>query len=93
MSADLRSAFADLEAALDRLQAVIEQRREADLHNAALESDVQALSVDRARLADRLDKAEARAATLENANRDVSRRIVGAMEGIRSAIATDSNGA
>ena len=93
MSTDVPNAISDLDAALDRLQTVIEQRRELDARNDALESDVQALSADRARLADRLDKAEARAASLENANRDVSRRIVGAMENIRSAMAADVHGA
>jgi hypothetical protein len=47
---------------------------------------VQTLSAERSRLADRLDKAEARAARLEGANRDASRRIVAAVESIRSVL-------
>ncbi|MHA1190429.1 MAG: DUF4164 family protein [Alphaproteobacteria bacterium] len=93
MSSDLRSSIASLDAALDRLQVVVERRKEGDLRSDTLESDVQALSADRARLADRLDKAEARASSLEDANKDVSQRIVGAMESIRSAMTADSNGA
>ncbi len=93
MSSDLRSSIASLDAALDRLQVVVERRKEGDLRSDTLESDVQALSADRARLADRLDKAEARASSLEDANKDVSQRIVGAMETIRGAMTADSNGA
>ena len=48
---------------------------------------MQRLGTDRSRLAQSLDAAEARAARLEEANREVSRRLVAAMELIREILA------
>ncbi len=45
------------------------------------------LGTDRSRLAQSLDAAEARSARLEEANREVSRRLVAAMETIREVLA------
>ena len=86
MSSKLDDAVTGLNTALDQLQAAIERRRLAGTRNDALESEVQTLNADRARLADRLDKAEARAARLESVNKDVSHRLVGAMETIRGVL-------
>mgnify|MGYP006198435425 CR=1 FL=1 len=46
-----------------------------DLGAEGLADEVQMLTADRARLAESLDQAQARAAKLENVNRDVSRRL------------------
>jgi hypothetical protein len=48
---------------------------------------MQRLGTDRSRLAQSLDAAEARSARLEEANREVSRRLVAAMESIREVLA------
>ena len=54
---------------------------------AGLEGELQRLGTDRSRLAQSLDAAEARSARLEEANREVSRRLVAAMESIRDVLA------
>ena len=48
---------------------------------------MQRLGTDRSRLAQSLDAAEERSGRLEEANREVSRRLVGAMESIREVLA------
>ena len=47
---------------------------------------------DRARLADLLDKSEAKVTRLDAINRDVSHKLVEAMETIRSVLQTDTGG-
>ena len=50
------------------------------------EEEVQRMNADRTRLAQELDASEARAERLENANKEVSRRLVTAMETIRAVL-------
>ena len=50
------------------------------------EEEVQRMNTDRTRLAQELDASEARAERLENANKEVSRRLVTAMETIRAVL-------
>jgi hypothetical protein len=50
------------------------------------EAEVQRMGADRARLAQEIDKAEARAERLAEVNREVSRRLVAAMETIRAVL-------
>ena len=52
-----------------------------------LEGELQRLGTDRSRLAQSLDAAEARSGRMEEANREVSRRLVAAMESIRDVLA------
>ena len=47
---------------------------------------MQRLNADRSRLAQELDTSEARAERLEEANKEVSRRLVTAMETIRAVL-------
>ncbi|AAL51493.1 hypothetical cytosolic protein [Brucella melitensis bv. 1 str. 16M] len=47
---------------------------------------MQRMNADRSRLAQELDQSEARAERLEAANREVSRRLVTAMETIRAVL-------
>jgi hypothetical protein len=47
---------------------------------------VQRMNADRARLAQELDNSEARGERLEEANKEVSRRLVTAMETIRAVL-------
>ncbi len=50
------------------------------------ETEVQQVNADRGQLAEKLDKSEARSARLESINKEVSRRLVDAMESIRAVI-------
>ncbi len=72
--------------ALDALEAASERRREADRGVQALAQHVQALSSDRARLANDLDAATARSRALEAANREVAQRVDGAIDTIRGVL-------
>ncbi|MBA5777275.1 DUF4164 domain-containing protein [Stappia sp. F7233] len=74
--------------AIGKLETVVERRLEMDRSLGSLHDDVQRLGEDRSQLAETLDKAEGRAARLEEANREVSRRLVSAMESIRSVLET-----
>jgi hypothetical protein len=80
---DLPSALAALDSAIDLLAAAIDGRMEYEAGLADAEAEVQRMGADRTRLAEALDGAEARSKRLENTNREVSHRLVGAMEAIR----------
>lgn len=75
-----------LDAAIGRLEAAVERQVGAGRSVGTLEEELQRQGEDRSRLAQTLDRAEARAARLEETNREVSRRLVGAMEAIRGVI-------
>ena len=72
--------------AIELTEGAIEARFEAERREAGAEMELQRLGADRSRLANALDAAEARAARLEETNRDVSRRLVAAMEAIRDVL-------
>jgi uncharacterized protein DUF4164 len=82
----IEAATRRLAAALDALEAALERRREADRGETALAEQVHALGNDRSRLAADLDAAAARSRRLEDANREVARRLDGAIETIRSVV-------
>jgi hypothetical protein len=86
MAVSATAALKRLEAALDSLESAIERRLEGTLEVANLENELHRLGTDRSRLAQSLDAAEARTAKLEEANTEVSRRLVAAMESIRSVL-------
>ena len=75
----LDKAVALLEDAVDRQLEVSENYRDA-------EEEVQRMNADRGRLAGELDTSEARAERLEDVNKEVSRRLVTAMETIRAVL-------
>lgn len=75
----LRKALATLETAIDG-------RFEKERDFAEAESEVKRMNADRSRLAQELDQSEFRANRLEEANREVSRRLVTAMETIRAVL-------
>ncbi len=75
-----------LNKALDLLAAAIEARIEREVALTDAEAEVQRMGADRARLAESLDAAVARAQRLEGTNREVSRRLVDAMEAIRAVL-------
>lgn len=81
-----KPALARLAAAVARLESALGSRQEALRDTADLEDEIQHLNNDRARLADDLDKEKHKAVQLSEANADVSRRLVAAMENIRSIL-------
>jgi hypothetical protein len=83
------AAVKRLALALDALDAAVERRREADRAEEALASQVQALGVDRTRLAATLDGETARSRRLEATNREIAQRLDAAIASIQSVL--DSN--
>lgn len=75
-----------LEQALASLDSALERRVDAEQRRIELEDELHEIGRDRSRLAQSLDAAEARGARLEAANREVSRRLVAAMESIRAVL-------
>lgn len=82
----LSRALGGLQEALDKLERTVEAAAEEGERHASGRVEVQRLNADRASLAEELDAAEARAARLAESNREVSRRLVTAMETIRTVI-------
>ncbi|MEC9343946.1 MAG: DUF4164 domain-containing protein [Pseudomonadota bacterium] len=82
----LAPALARLNEALAHLESAVEARLEREAALGDAEAEVQRMGADRTRLAESLDSAEARAVRLEKTNREVSRRLVDAMEAIRSVL-------
>lgn len=84
--ATLREVIARLAKATEALETAVLSRLDREQEYAEAEAEVQRMNADRARLAQELDVSEARAERLENANREVSRRLVTAMETIRAVL-------
>ena len=84
---DVDRAFKRLLDALDALDAAMERRLEGERRLGSVAEQVQAFSLDRARLAGELDGAQARTRELSGANREAARRLDEAMETIRAVIA------
>jgi len=72
--------------ALDALAAAVERRREADRGEDVLVAQVQALGLDRARLASTLDGETARSRRLETTNREIAQRLDVAIASIQSVL-------
>ena len=81
------AALQKLEQALTALDDAIERREDEAQRKVDLEAELHRVGSDRSRLAQALDAAEAKSARLEDANREVSRRLVAAMESIRGIVA------
>lgn len=86
MASATERAVRRLEAALQGLELAIGQRLSRSAGAEGLTDEVQMLSADRARLAESLDQAQARAAKLDNVNREVSRRLGATVEAIREIL-------
>ncbi len=82
----LRETIGRLGKAIETLEATVAARFEQQVDATEVEAEVQRMNADRAKLAQELDNSEARAERLENANREVSRRLVAAMETIRAVL-------
>lgn len=84
--ATLREVIGRLGRAIDALDDAVAARLDREQDYAEAEAEVQRLNADRARLAQELDSSEARGDRLEEANKEVSRRLVTAMETIRAVL-------
>ena len=82
----LADAFSRLNNALEKLEKTVEVRVERESSLGDAEAEVQRMGADRARLAESLDMAQERAQQLEHVNKEVSRRLVDAMESIRGVV-------
>jgi hypothetical protein len=71
---------------IDALDTVVDGHLEYRAANQDFAAEVQRMGADRVRLAGSLDDAEARCQRLETVNREVSSRLVNAMETIRGVI-------
>ena len=80
------NAVKRLALALDALDAAVERRREADRGEDALAAQVQALGLDRAKLAAALDGENARSRQLETTNHEIAERLDAAMASIQSVL-------
>ena len=68
------------------LDSAIERRFDRELEHSEIEGEVRRVNTDRSRLAQELDQSQFRANRLEEVNREVSRRLVTAMETIRAVL-------
>jgi len=85
-AADIDAATRRLMAALDALESAVERRSEADRDENELAIRIQALGVDRSRLADELDGSLVKSRKLERANREIAERLDAAIGAIRSVL-------
>lgn len=80
------AAVKRLALALDALDAAVERRRESDRNEEALADQVQALSVDRSKLAAALDGESARSRRLEAVNHEIAERLDSAIGSIQAVL-------
>lgn len=80
------AALNGLRQAIRSLENAIDVRIEAQRSSGEVEHEVRRVHADRARLAQELDQSQFRANRLEEVNREVSRRLVTAMETIRAVL-------
>ncbi|MBX4335849.1 DUF4164 domain-containing protein [Bartonella raoultii] len=82
----LPHALEQLEKALRTLEITIINRNAVIDKNNEWEEEIQRMNADRSRLAQALDKSEAQVERLEAVNKEVSKRLIKAMETIRIVI-------
>lgn len=82
----LKQVLDQMNRAISALEKSVEARAEQDGNYAEAEEEVQRLNADRSRLAQDLDNSEAKTERLTAANKEVSRRLVTAMETIRAVL-------
>lgn len=82
----IEAASRRLSSALDALDAAVERTVEIERGEQGLNAQIRALDADRSRLAAELDTMAAQARDLETANREVARRLDGAIETVRSVL-------
>ena len=84
--ADIDAATRRLMSALDALESAVERRREADRDENELASRIQALGVDRSRLAQELDNSLVKTRKLERTNREIAERLDTAIGTVRTML-------
>jgi hypothetical protein len=84
--ATLKEVIGRLGRAIESLEQAVAARLERELDYSEADAEVQRMNADRTKLATELDNSEARAERLEEANKEVSRRLVTAMETIRAVL-------
>ena len=84
--ATLKEVIGRLGRAIEALELAAAARLDHEQGYAEADAEVQRMNADRAKLASELDNSEARAERLEEANKEVSRRLVTAMETIRAVL-------
>jgi hypothetical protein len=82
----LDAALSELSVAIGGLENAVDVRIERQRESSEVEGEVRRVHADRARLAQELDQSQFRANRLEEVNREVSRRLVTAMETIRAVL-------
>jgi hypothetical protein len=82
----VKAAIEELRNALGSLDRAIDLRFERERDSVEMEQEIRRVHADRSRLAQDLDQSEFRANRLEEVNREVSRRLVTAMETIRAVL-------
>jgi septal ring factor EnvC (AmiA/AmiB activator) len=82
----IEAASNRLTSALDALDAAVERMTDVERSQQGLNAQIHALDADRSRLAAELDATAAQSRELETANREVARRLDGAIETIRSVL-------
>jgi Domain of unknown function (DUF4164) len=85
-AADIDAATRRLMSALDALESAVERRREADRDEDELATRIQALGVDRSRLADELDTSLVKSRKLERTNREIAEKLDSAIGAIRDVL-------
>jgi hypothetical protein len=85
-SSSIEGALRRLGSALELLEGTIDRRLEGARETTELEGELHRLGTDRSRLAQSLDAAVARSGRLEDTNKEVSKRLVAAMESIRDVL-------
>jgi hypothetical protein len=90
MASATEQAVKRLEAALRSLEIALEHRITSSVEAEGLADEVAMLTADRAKLAENLDRAEARAARLDGLNRDASRRLGTAIATIRAVLVEEA---
>jgi chromosome segregation ATPase len=90
-ASDIEAATRRLAAALDALESAVERRREYDRGGDELAARIQALGIDRSRLANELDDTLVRSRELERTNREIAERLDVAIGTIRSVIEGDAS--
>jgi predicted nucleic acid-binding Zn-ribbon protein len=89
MTSSVEQSMQALENAISKLEAAIERRCNRAAESTDMEAEIQTLSADRAQLADNLDKANAKIESLETVYRDVSNRLVTAMETVSAVLQSE----
>lgn len=89
MNDQVKAALEELSKAVDQLNGAVDQRVEQYASVDEIEAEVARMKLDRAKLAETLDESEARVGRLNDANSEVSARLVSAMETVRSVLEHD----